>query len=166
MGVTTPTTPEVQAMDGSIQLPPAQRKALLQVVKTASTHEQRLRAHVVLLLAQQVPWSTIAAVLFTSTSTINRWRRRFLEGGLAAILDAPTRRRTSRWGSVWISLVLRWVTVLSPTDFGFYRSRWTCGTVVMLLHEDYGVRVGRETVRRWFHQQDLVYRRPRPVLGP
>jgi hypothetical protein len=31
--------------------------------------------------------------------------------------------------------------------------------------KDYGVKAGRETVRRWLHQKDLVYRRPRPVLS-
>src|SRR5262249_26644200 len=139
---------------------------LSRVLKTARTHEQRLRAHVLLLLAARVPWSTIALVLFTSTSTINRWRRRFLDGGLSAVIEAPGRRRTSRFIGFWIRPVLRRVPTQSPTDFGFYRSRWTCGTVVLLLQEDHGLRVGRETVRRWFHQQDLVYRRPRPVLGP
>jgi putative transposase len=153
-------------MDGSIQLRAAERKTLLCVLKTACTHEQRLRAHVLLLLAEQVSWSTIVAVLFTSSSTVNRWRRRFLDGGIAAVVETPGRRQPSRFSFFWISLVIRWVTVLSPSDFGFYRSRWTCGTVVMLLKEDYGVRVGRETVRNWLHQQGLVYRRPRPVLGP
>src|SRR5919204_1294335 len=63
-------------------------------------------------------------------------------------------------------LVIRWVTTTTPRDFGFVRSRWTCGTVVWMLRHDYGLTVGRETVRRWLHQSDLVYRRPRPVLGP
>ena len=67
-------------MDGSIHLRAAERKTLLHVLRTATTHEQRVRAHLLLLLALQVPWSTITAVLFTSTSTINRWRRRFLDG--------------------------------------------------------------------------------------
>ena len=153
-------------MDGSIHLCPAQRKTLLHVHKTAATHEQRLRAHLLLLLADRLPWSTIAAVLFTSSSTINRWRRRFVRGGLPAVIEAPTRQRPSRFVLFWVSLVFRWVTTRTPGDFGFYRSRWTCGTVVLLLREDYDLRVSRETVRRWLHQQDLVYRRPRPVLGP
>jgi len=54
----------------------------------------------------------------------------------------------------------------SPRDFGFYRSRWTCSTIVVLLDENYGVHVSRETVRRRLHDDDLVWRRPRPVLGP
>jgi transposase len=153
-------------MDGSIRIRPGERKLLLQTLKTASSHEQRLRAHILLLLAEGCTWTTIAFVLFTSSSTINRWRKRFLDGGIAAVLDAKGRRQPSRWRVFWIALVFRWLTCCTPRDFGFYRSRWTCGTVVLLLREDHGVQVSRETVRRWLHQQDLVYRRPRPVLGP
>jgi putative transposase len=53
-----------------------------------------------------------------------------------------------------------------PRDFGFLRSRWSCGTLALLIRERHGVKVGRETVRRWLHEGCLVYRRPRPVLGP
>jgi putative transposase len=153
-------------MEGSIHLRACERKILLRVVKTAGTYEQRLRAHILLLLAAGHSWMTIAAVLFTSTSTINRWRHRFLECGLAGVIDAPGRRRLSPFGLLWIGLIFRWVTTRTPRDFGFLRSRWTCGTVVMLLKEDYGTKVSRETVRRWLHQKNLVYRRARPVLGP
>ena len=153
-------------MDGSIRLCAKERKALWEVVKTATTHEQRLHAHLLLLLDDGWAWTIISAVLFTSSSTINRWRRRFLDGGLAAVIDAPGRQRPSRFGAFIIHLVFVWVTTRTPRDFGFFRSRWTCGTVVMLLKEDHGVKVGRETVRRWLHQQNLVYRRPRPVVGP
>jgi len=53
------------------------------------------RAHLVLLLAEGYSWSTIAAVLFTSPSTIARWQQRFHEGGLAAssFENVPKRRR-------------------------------------------------------------------------
>ena len=153
-------------MEGSIQLRATERKTLLEIVKTGDNHEQRLRAHLLLLLADGFSWLTIAGVLFTSSSTINRWRRRFLEGGLAAVIDAAGRRSRSRLSMLWIGVIFRWVTTQTPIDYGFVRSRWTCGTVVMLLKEDFGVQVGRETVRRWLHQKDLAYRRPRPVLGP
>jgi len=66
----------------------------------------------------------------------------------------------------WLALVLRWVTLECPTRYGFVRSRWTCETVVVLLREDYWIRVGRETIRRRLRAADLVWRRPRPVLGP
>jgi len=149
-------------MDGSIQLRSEERKALLWDLRRGSDPQRRLRAHVLLLLAEGWSWSVIAAVLFTSSSTINRWRRRFQKDRLAALQPV----RHSRRGSFWIALVIRWVTMQTPLDFGFLRSRWTCETIVVLLRDDHGIRVGRETVRRWLHQEKLVWRRPRPVLGP
>jgi putative transposase len=154
-----------QAMDGSIQLRADERKTLLWQVRRGTDPQQRLRAHLLLLLDEGWSWNLIAAVLFTSSSTINRWRRRFEQDRLAALQPADQKRR-SRWGSFWISLVIRWVTIQTPLDFGFLRSRWSCGTIVVLLREDHGIQVGRETVRRWLHQENLVWRRPRPVLGP
>jgi putative transposase len=153
-------------MDGTIAIRPSDRKVLLKIVKTAGTHEQRLRAHILLLLDDGCTWTTIADVLFTSSSTINRWRKRFFEGGIAAVVDAPGRRRDSCFAALWVTLVISWVTMRTPRDYGFYRSRWTCGTVATLLREDHGVRVSRETVRRGLRKHGLVYRRPRPVLGP
>jgi putative transposase len=151
-------------MDGSIRLRPDERKTLLEIAKTATAHEQRLRAHLLLLLDDGWEWTVIAAVLFTSSSTISRWQQRFFSGGLAVVIDAPGRRRSTRFSEVVILLVFRWVTTLVPTDFGFCRSRWTCGAIAMLLREDHKITVGRETVRRWLHEKGLVYRRPRPVL--
>lgn len=151
-------------MDGSIRLLAHERNALLKEVRRGTDPERRLRAHVLLLLDDSWSWNVIVGVLFTSTSTVNRWRQRYLAGGLTAVLEPPRSRRL-RW-EWWIVLAIHWVTLQSPRAFGFYRSRWTCGTVVALLREDHGVRVSRETVRRWLHDQGLVWRRPRPVLGP
>lgn len=151
-------------MDGNIRLSAHERKVLLQEVRRGIEPERRLRAHVLVLLNDGWAWDTIVAVLFTSTSTINRWRQRFLEGGLSAVLES-SRSRGRRW-QWWVALMIRWATLQSPRDFGFYRSRWTCATIVILLKEDHGVRVSRETVRRRLHDEELVWRRPRPVLGP
>jgi hypothetical protein len=61
-------------------------------------------------------------------------------------------------------VVVRWVTEHSPRDFGFRRSRWTCACAAVLLWPCFHLATSRETVRRWLHQADLVWRRPRPVL--
>jgi putative transposase len=151
-------------MDGSIRLSVLDRKALLQVYRKGTEPEHRLRAHILLLLDDEVAWSVIVAVLFTSTTTVNRWRRRYLEEGVAGITGRRTWRADVReW---WLGLALRWVTACSPTRFGFVRSRWTCEAVAVLLRDDYRTRVSRETVRRRLRAAGLVWRRPRPVLGP
>jgi len=148
-------------MDGSIRLRTTERKSLLAMVRRGAEPERRLRAQIVLLLDAGVSWSVIVAVLFTSTATVNRWRRRFRRDGLDAIVG-----RSSRPSPWWATIIVYWVTRLTPDDFGFVRSRWTCETIAIVLREDRGVQVGRETVRRWLRHEGLVYRRPRPVLGP
>jgi transposase len=152
-------------MDGTITLRSSERKALLQHYRRHPDPAVRLRAHLLLLLANGYAWATIAAVLFCSTRTIARWRRRFERGGVAAVLD-ERRGRRSPFGTWLIRLVVGWVTQRCPRDFGFLRSRWCCGVVVILLAETTHVRVSAETVRRWLHRENLVWRRPRPVLGP
>lgn len=151
-------------MDGSIRLSATDRKTLLDVYRRGTDPERRLRAHILLLLDAGQPWALIAAVLFTSTATINRWRKRSLAEGVGAIAGRRAwRARVREW---WVAVALRWVLERSPTEFRFVRSRWTCEAVAVLLREDYRIRVSRETVRRRLRAHGLVYRRPRPVLGP
>jgi transposase len=145
----------------SIHLTPRDRNALLCHYHRGADPAVRLRCHVLLLLDAGHPWALIAAVLFTSSATINRWRRAYLRGGLDAVLTRPPARRASRW---WVVMIVRGVTTLTPPDFGFARSRWSCEAVAMVLRDHHGIRVGRETVRRRLREQGLVWRRPRPVV--
>ena len=84
-------------MNGSIRLRPCDRKALLAECRRGADPDRRLRAHVLLLWDDGHPRALIAAVLLTSSSTINRWRRRYLGGGLDAVLARPPRGRPNWW---------------------------------------------------------------------
>jgi putative transposase len=153
----------VQALRHSITLTSAQRATLLDYLRHAHDPALRARAHIILLLADGHPWALITAVLFCSSRTVARWQQRFQCGGLPALLGQP-RGAPTRLGPRWRDLVVGWVTKHRPRDFGFFRSRWCCALLALLLRRDYALDVGRETVRRWLHRQDLVWRRPRPVL--
>lgn len=152
-------------MDGSIHLKPSERKILLEHYRKSAVPDLRLRSHVLLLLADGQPWSRIAAMLYTSTSTIARWNDRFRSEGLGGVLELR-RGRPPVFLYWWAVLAVRWITEKTPRDFGFLRSRWACTTVVWLLAERHSVQVSAETVRRWLHREQIVWRRPRPVLGP
>jgi transposase len=152
-------------MDGSIRLREEERNDLLDHYRRSPDPAVRLRAHIVLLLADGWAWAAISLALFTSSSTIRRWQLHFQEGGIDALLGRRRGRR-SAWTNWWAVLVTGWVLHMTPRDFGFYRSRWTCATLAIVIEERHGVRVSAETVRRRLHEQDLVWRRPRPVLGP
>lgn len=151
-------------MDGSIVLGGSQRKRLLQLYRKEPDPQVRLRAQVILLLADGWAWATIAAVLFCSTATIDRWRRRFQQGGVDALLEHNRGRRSTLIG--WAVVLLAWVKTRTPRDFGYCRSRWACSTLALVLWEVHHVKVNDETVRRWLARQNMVWRRPRPVPGP
>jgi putative transposase len=148
-----------------LTLTASQRDELLQTYRKDSDPELRFRAHIILLLADGYRWDTIEAMLFCSSRTVDRWLKRFEAGGVDG-LTGRKRGRPFRFGVGWVAVAVGWVTTKTPRDFGLLRSRWACATVALLLHEKYDLTVSRETVRRWFRRGDLVYRRPRPVLGP
>jgi len=148
-----------------LSLTTGQRDDLLTIYRKDPDPELRFRAHIILLLAEDRPWSDIQAILFCSSRTIGRWLKRFQSEG-AAGLTGRKRGRPFRLGLGWVALLVSWVTTKTPSDFGFLRSRWSCAVLALLLHEREGVTASRETVRRLLHRGNLVYRRPRPVPPP
>lgn len=152
-------------MTRSIVLESDQRGALLETYRKHPDPEVRFRAHILLLLADGHSWQDVGSWLYCSSRTIDRWVKRFQHDGIAGLVGRK-RGRPFRFAAVWIRLVVALVTHLSPRHFGALRSRWTCATVALALHRRYGLDVSRETIRRWLHRGAMVYRRPRPVLGP
>ena len=150
-------------MHSSIQLTPEERNALLDCYRSHPDPQRRLRAHIVLLLAQSLTWAAIAAVLFCSSRTIARWNQRFRRGRVTALLGRP-RGAPTRLGYRWVQVVVGWITTQTPRAFGFLRSRWCCEVVAVLLWQLHDLEVSRETIRRHLHAADIVWRRPRPVL--
>jgi len=142
-----------------------QRDELLLIYRKDPDPELRFRAHIILLLAEGHPWDTIEAMLFCSSRTLDRWKKRYEHEGVEG-LTGRKRGRPFRFGPGWVALLVSWVTTRAPRDFGFLRSRWSCAVLALLLRERQDLKVSRETVRRWLHRGHLVYRRPRPTLGP
>jgi putative transposase len=147
----------------SIALADAERKALLDCLRRPHDPHLRLRAHILLLLADGHSWALICSVLYCSSRTVARWKSRFERQGVSALLGLP-QGAPPRFAPRWASLAVEWVTTLSPRAFGFLRSRWNCALVALLLWQRHQLDVSRETVRRWLRGADLVWRRPRPTL--
>jgi putative transposase len=141
-----------------------ERQALLEQYRKGANERVRLRAHILLLVADGYSWALIVGVLFCSTRTMARWKQRVERDGIRAALGTPA--STSRVGSWWSEGVAAWGLQSSPRDCGFLRSRWSCQVIVLVLLETYELRVGQETVRRWLQKEQIVWRRPCPVVGP
>lgn len=152
-------------MNRSVILDARQRQALLDRYRKDPDPEARFRAHILLLLADGHSWATVAAMLFCSSRTIDRWVKRFHREGVDAVAGHKP-GRPFRFGAGWLAVAATWVTEKAPRDFGFLRSRWSCQLVALLMLRRYHVDVSRETVRRWLRRDGLVYRRPRPILRP
>jgi putative transposase len=150
-------------LSSTISLSRDERNTLLDYLRKSPDPQLRQRAHLILLLADGHTWTLITAVLFCSSRTVARWKDRFEYGRVPALLGLPAGSRpffSIRWGE----LALEWVTKHTPRAFGFLRSRWSCALIAMLLWREYRLEVSRETVRRWLRREELVWRRPRPVL--
>ncbi len=152
-------------MTRSVTLDDRQRRALLDRYRKDPEPEVRFRSHIVLLLADGHTWATVAALLFRSPRTIDRWVKRFHQEGIEGSAGHKP-GRPFRFAAEWAAVVVAWVSEGAPRHFGSLRSRWCCEAVAALMLERHHVEVSRETVRRWLHRGGLVYRRPRPPLGP
>jgi transposase len=152
-------------MDGIVSLGPAGRKRLMEMYRKHPDPAVRQRAHMMLLLEDGRSWSEVESVMYCSRRTIARWKERIEQGGIEALVGRQ-RGRQRAFGAWLATLVVTWVTTKFPRDFGFVRSRWTCECLALLALEFGSARVSRETVRRWLHRENIVWRRPRPVLRP
>ena len=152
-------------MKHSIELSHEQRTALLDRYRKDPDPEVRFRSHLLLLLADGHTWATVCALLFCSSRTIDRGVKRFHQEGVEGVAGHKP-GRPFRFAASWVAVIVEWVTKKVPRDFGFLRSRWCCEAVALLMLREHDVAVSRETVRRWLHRGNLVYRRPRPTLGP
>src|ERR1700756_1261323 len=83
-----------------------ERQALLEQYRKGVSTQVRLRAHILLLLAEGYSWAVIAEVLLCSSRTIARWKSQVeLTGGSAILRPAPP--PDAGLGSWWSAVVVR-----------------------------------------------------------
>jgi putative transposase len=146
-------------MDGSIRLSMRERKACLKMYRLARTAR---RALLLLLLADEHSYRQIGNAAFASPTLIAAVKRGFQVDGLARVLESEPWQVSVAY---WLIVVMRWLLHFTPQGFGFFRSRWSCELLALLLREREGIRLSPETVRRGMHRMEFVWRRPRPVVG-
>ncbi len=149
-------------MDGSIELSAAERKSILRACQRGPSVQVSRRAQVLLLLAAGHSWRQIRAVAFVSFELIQECIRRWSVGRWPAVIGEPDSPKSLPG---WLVHIVVWVSQRSPQDFGYYRTRWSCGALAETLAWQTGIRVCGETVRRGLHRVGWRWRRPRPIVG-
>jgi transposase len=147
-------------MDGHLRLSAKERKTCLNTYRAA---RQARRALVLLLLAKGLSYREITAAALASPTMISAVKRDWEAGRTARVLGTEERPYVV---ARWLIVVVRWLLHKTPQDFGFFRTRWSCALLAMLLWEEENIRVSPETVRRGLVRMEFVWRRPRPVVGP
>jgi len=147
-------------MDGYLRLSAPQRKACLTVYRSDRAVR---RALVLLLLAQGRSYRDICSGALVSPALVASVKRDYTAGGLDRVLNHQRRPCVVAY---WLIVVSRWLISHTPRDFGFFRARWSCALLALLLWEQQRLRLSPETVRRGLHKLGYVWRRPRPVVGP
>jgi transposase len=80
----------------TVRLSPQERIALeARARKYSLSYRDVIRAKIVLLAAQDIPVEEIAHRLDTPREVVWKWRKRFLEEGLAGLEERPRRGRPS-----------------------------------------------------------------------
>ncbi len=73
-------------MDGNVSCGPAERKRLLGMYRKHPDPDVRRRAQMILWLADGWTWSQVTAGQYSSSRTIDRWVKRYEQGGAEALL--------------------------------------------------------------------------------
>src|SRR5262249_33713171 len=149
-------------MSSALTLSPTQRNALLHHYRRHPDPAVRLRAHIILMLAEGQPWTIVATVLFTSPDTIARWKRRFEDEGVEGLLSRPC-GALPRW-SDQVETILRQALEHSPDEWGYRAVSWTVLLLRDHIEQQWGQRPSAELVRQHLHRLDYVWKRPRHAL--
>jgi putative transposase len=102
-------------------------------------------ALIVLLLAERCWYRAIRKANFASPTLICAVKRGFAVARLKGALRTEEAPATV---PSWLLIVVRWLLKSTPKDFGFFRTRWSCALLALLLWEQEGIRLSPETVRR------------------
>ncbi len=149
-------------MTAPITLRPLDEQSLIDLRRRydeTSDAETRRRYQMLLLSAKGQTSTQIAQTVLRSQDTVVRVLKRFLTGGVEAVLrrTAPGRERTVT--AAWEAELLRVIEV-DPHEVGQDTANWTTERLAEYLCEQTGIQVTEETVRVYLHAHDYVCKRP------
>lgn len=108
----------------------------------------------------------IAEILGCGRSQVYRIAARFIQGGLAGLVDLREGNGSVKVDEQFIAFIYRAVS-LSPPDYGYDRPSWTQELLVIVAEDKLGVRTSTATVSRLLHSLRARHGRPKPyVLCP
>jgi transposase-like protein len=111
-------------------------------------YRDRLRAEIVLAAAAGQASTAIAAELGVCTDTVRKWRRRFAEGRLAGLKDAPRSGRPPSFTAADRAEVIALACAL-PAESGTPLARWSGPDLVGFQNAATGLDLGFYAARSY-----------------
>jgi len=153
-----------------ISLTPKDRKALeCRARAYTDPYCKVIRAKIVLLAAEGLANTQIAARLDTSPQVVNRWRKRFAEHGLEGLNDQLRSGRPRTFGAT-LAAETKQLACELPATTGVPLSRWSCmelareliarGVVGAISAATVWRILVTDAIRPWFHRSWIAPRDP------
>jgi putative transposase len=148
-----------------LEIPPEEQAQMRAILRRAR-YGYLLAFHRLLLCAAGRNPTEIATFLFCSRSSVYRIVRAYRMGHLGIRVDQDGRLSVAVQTSIlmpWLTRSLGALLKAAPRAYGWCRTRWSCATLAATLHTKHGIEVSAETVRRWLHEMDWVWKRAKLV---
>jgi putative transposase len=145
---------------------PAEEHAQMLAALRGARYGYLLALHILLWCAAKRTPTDIAAVLFCSRSSVYRTVQAYRTGTLGLEHDLQSRLVPPVRTTVLLPTLRRSLVALlraSPRTYGWCRTRWSCATLAATLQAKRGLTVSAETMRRWLHEIDWVWKRAKLV---
>lgn len=122
------------------------------------------RLHAIILVAQGLSGHEVARLLGDSPRTVAYWVSRFIEDGLAGLVELERPGRPSRLTEDQLEetdLALR----SSPSEYGLTGNLWDGKTLSAFIKQQWGVTLGVRQCQRLFRHLGFRLRKPRPKIA-
>lgn len=138
--------------------------AIQQEIQRSEESRYDHKLHGILLVANGYDSYQVGDIFGQSSTTIQRWVKRFNESGFAGLMEVerPGRPRllTEKQWDEMEKDVRR-----PPSDFNFIQSFWDGKLLSKHLQKKYKVEIGARQCQRMFKTMGFRLRKPRPVIA-
>jgi putative transposase len=140
---------------------PAQAQAEMLAKLRQARFGYLLVLHILLLCGQGKTPTEISAYLYCSRTSVYRVVAAYQEGKLDELSERENALGMGRASALTPTIKRSLLALVkkSPQFFGWCRTRWSCAALSLELKARRGIKASAETVRRWLHQCDYVYKR-------
>lgn len=149
-----------------LTIPDAQTVILGLQDEIRRSHDARYdhRLHAIILVAQGLSGHEVARLLGDSPRTVAYWVSRFIDEGLAGLIEIERPGRPSRLSEDQLEEIDR-VLRASPSEYGLTGNLWDGKTLSAFIKKQWGVTLGVRQCQRLFRQLGFRLRKPRPQIA-